>query len=56
VAASAYQVPIDHADGERLETPFPPAGTESAQGVLQAPLVGEALRRGRCTCMDTIVA
>jgi hypothetical protein len=48
--------PIGHVDGERLEALVPRTGAESAHGVLHAPLVGEALRRGWCrTCMDTII-
>src|SRR5947199_8294587 len=43
VAASAYQVPIDHVDGERLEALSPPVGGDSAQGMLHAPLVGAGL-------------
>jgi hypothetical protein len=45
VAASAYQVPIDQVDGERLEALSPPAGGFCAQGVLHAPLVGAVLGR-----------
>ena len=55
----AAWLPIGHVDGERLETLVLRAGAESAHGVLgvlHAPLVGEALRRGwRCTWRDTIV-
>jgi hypothetical protein len=52
----AAWLPIGHVDGARLETLVPRAGAESAHGVLHAPLVGEALRRGWCrTCMDTII-
>jgi hypothetical protein len=45
IVVGTYQVLIDHVDGERLETLFPPAGGDRAQGVLDAPLVGAGLGR-----------
>jgi hypothetical protein len=42
VAASAYQAPIVHVDGERLEALSPPAGGDHAQGVLRALLPAPA--------------